>query len=113
MADASTLYFTSPTAVACTTAGIVLSALLVNRFALKKRKHVRRAAIVVLIYLLAFGVWISLAGLRTEGPASIAREVVEIFGALSLVNLGALVVLDLGLPAINVEPPPFVTDVVV
>lgn len=95
------------------TALVVLSAFLVNRFAPKKRKHIRTTVIFTLFYLLSFGVWLLLHLTHVEGAARAARQVCELFGAVTVVNGCALLAFDLALPGIGVEPAPILTDIAV
>ena len=113
MGDAPVLYFSKPTAVAAISAGVVLTAFLINRYAPRKRKHVRRAVILALFYLAAFVAMLTLAALLVEGPAQAAREITELIGVISVISLAALTIFDLALPAIGIDAAPILTDIVV
>jgi small-conductance mechanosensitive channel/CRP-like cAMP-binding protein len=92
-------------------AALVLLAFLVNRYAPKKRRHIRRSAILALLYLVACGVWIALTLLEQPGAAHTAREIGELLGVLTAVNLGALTLFDLALPAIKIEVATILSDI--
>jgi small-conductance mechanosensitive channel/CRP-like cAMP-binding protein len=113
MGDSPIFYFSKPGAVAAISAGVVITAFLINRFAPRKRKHVRRAVILALFYLAAFVALLTLSALHVDGPAHAAREITELIGVISVVSLAALTVFDLALPAIGVDAAPIVTDIVV
>jgi len=106
-------HFTNSIAIFTITAAVVLAAFLVNRFVPKKRPHVRVTVILSLCYLAAFGAWATLALIHADAAARLAREVTELFGAVSMVSIGAIVLFDLALPAIGVELAPIIIDVVV
>ncbi len=113
MGDTPVFYFSNPIAVAALSAGVVIAAFLINRYAPRKRKHVRRAVLLALFYLAAFVALLALTALHIDGPARAAREITELIGVISLVSLAALTVFDLALPAIGVDAAPIVTDIVV
>ena len=95
--------------VAALVGAVVLVAFLVNRFAPKKRRDIRRTAILLICYLLAFGsaVALSVLGLSWARTAEFA---VQILGDLTIINLVALALFDLALPAIRVQPETILTD---
>jgi small-conductance mechanosensitive channel/CRP-like cAMP-binding protein len=113
MPEAPILYFVSAAAVLGVTAGVVLSAFLINRFAPRKRKHVRRAVLLTLFYLVAFGAHVTFAALGRAGADRVASEITELIGLIAAVSLGALTVFDLALPAIGVDAAPLLTDILV
>jgi small-conductance mechanosensitive channel len=91
---------------------VVLVAFLVNRFAPKKRTHIRRTAILLLFYLLAYG---SVVALRAVGLPWVptAEFVSRLLADLTTINLVALALFDLALPAIRVRPATILTDLAV
>jgi small-conductance mechanosensitive channel/CRP-like cAMP-binding protein len=106
-------YFATSIAVAATVFAVVIAAFLVNRFAPRKRRHMRRTVTLALLYLGAFGVWAGLSFLHQGNAASMAREVTELLGAIALVSLLALTIFDLGLPSLGIDLAPIVTDLAV
>jgi small-conductance mechanosensitive channel/CRP-like cAMP-binding protein len=113
MGDSPVLYFSKPSAVAAISAAVVFTAFLINRYAPRKRKHVRRAVILALFYLATFVAMLTLSALHVEGPAHVTREITELIGVISVVSLAALTVFDLALPAIGIDAAPILTDIVV
>ena len=92
---------------------VVVVAFLINRFAPKKRRHVRDTAVAALLYVFSFGAsWVlELAG--AAAAATVARELAEFFGLVTAINLGVLVFFDLGLSALHVSFAPFVASLMV
>jgi small-conductance mechanosensitive channel/CRP-like cAMP-binding protein len=113
MGDSPIFYFATTTAALSAVLGVVLVAFLVNRFAPRKRRHVRRTVMLATLYLGAFGVWALLSFFHQDAYAHLAREVAELFGGIAIVSLVALSIFDLGLPAIGIDAVPIVTDLMV
>jgi small-conductance mechanosensitive channel len=113
MGDPPIFYLATPTAVLAAVLVVVVVAFLVNRFAPRKRRHIRRTVMLALFYLGAFGASALLSFFHQDTAAHLAREAAELFGAISVVSLVALAVFDLGLPAIGIEVAPIVTDLMV
>lgn len=113
MSDAPIFHFSEPIAVAALSASVVIAAFLINRYAPRKRKHVRRAVILALFYLAAFVALLALRALHQDDAARVAHEITELIGVISVVSLCALTIFDLALPAIGVDAPPIITDIVV
>src|SRR5690348_7506660 len=85
MAAESASQLCSNTAAAAIVAGVVIAAFFVNRFAPKKRRHVRSTAILGLLYLVAFGAFHLCVFLGAPGPERIAQSAAELFGVLTVV----------------------------
>jgi small-conductance mechanosensitive channel/CRP-like cAMP-binding protein len=113
MGDPPIFYFATTTAALSVVLGVVLTAFLVNRFAPKKRRHVRRTVMLALLYLVAFGVWALLSFFHQDASAHLARETAELLGSIAIVSLVAVAIFDLGLPAIGIDAAPIVTDLMV
>ncbi|MFT3769242.1 MAG: mechanosensitive ion channel family protein [Minicystis sp.] len=94
-------------------AAIVVTAFLVNRFAPKKRPKIRSSAVAGMLYLLAWGAHLVLGVCALPGPAAIAVELAELLGLVAVVNLGGLVIFDLGLAALGLGIAPFLGSLVV
>jgi small-conductance mechanosensitive channel/CRP-like cAMP-binding protein len=110
--DRAVRFATLPGALAII-AGVVLIAFLVNRFAPRKRRHIRRASITGLFYAVSFAVSIVLAELQLKGAASAVRQISEVLGILTVVNLAALLLFDVALPAIRMELASITADLAV
>jgi small-conductance mechanosensitive channel/CRP-like cAMP-binding protein len=114
--DAAALSFASPIAAAAICAMVVVVAYLVNRFAPGQRRHVRRTAIVLLVYLAAAGASLALAASGIGGAVALGpaiTSVASLLGVLTLINVAGIVTFDLALPSIGVRLPALVTDVAV
>jgi small-conductance mechanosensitive channel len=94
-------------------AALVVTAFLINRFAPKKRPHMRNSAIAGLLYLLSYGAHLLLLFLGMTGAAHVALEMAEFLGLVAMLNLGALVIFDLGLSALGVGIAPFLGSLMV
>ena len=105
--------FCSAWAVAVVTTALVCVAFLVNRFAPKKRRQLRSSALAGMLYVMAFGVTELCVFLGMPGLAHVTSELAEFFGLVAVLNLGALVVFDLGLSALGVGIAPFLSSLMV
>jgi len=94
-------------------AAVFLAAFLTNRFAPGKRRNMRHTAVAGLLYLMAYGVTALLVAVGVPGAARVSREVTELFGLITAVNLGVLVLFDLGLSALGVSFAPFLASLAV
>jgi small-conductance mechanosensitive channel/CRP-like cAMP-binding protein len=101
-----------PAVVVLGTAVLVV-AFLTNRFAPKKRRHIRNTSITALLYLIAYGVTWSMGAAGARVPATVAHGFCELFGMLTAVNLTVLVLFDLGLSALRVTSAPFLSSLMV
>ena len=106
-------YFAEAPSVAFILAAVVVTAFLVNRFAPKKRRLMRSGVIGALLYLFAYAVSLALAIAAAPAPAGIAAEIAEFLGLVTVLNLGALVLFDLGLAALGVSVAPFLGSLMV
>jgi small-conductance mechanosensitive channel/CRP-like cAMP-binding protein len=95
--------------VAGLVAAVVLVAFLVNRFAPRKRRDIRRTAILLLCHLLAYGSALAFAALGLSWVRA-AEFVTQLLADLTIINVVALALFDLALPAIRVLPATIVTD---
>lgn len=95
------------------TTGVLVTAFLVNRFAPKKRLHIRRLVTLCLLYLTCYGAARLLPLLGATSAAETALVVAQLLGELSIVNLGAVVLFDLTLPRIGFDPAMIVTDIAI
>ena len=102
----------SATSVAAVVGAVVLAAFLVHRFAPKKRRDIRRTATLLVCFLLAYGSALALGALGLSW-ARTAEFAAQILGDLTIINLAALAVFDLALPAIRVHPATIITDLAV
>jgi len=95
------------------TSSVLLTAFLVNRFAPKKRLHNRRLVTLCLLYLVCYGAFLALPQLGASGAAETARAVTELLGEFCVVNAGAVVLFDLALPRVGIDPATIVTDIAI
>jgi small-conductance mechanosensitive channel/CRP-like cAMP-binding protein len=108
-----TIQLASVTSVAFIVTAVVVAASLINRFAPKKRRHVRDTTIAALLYLTSFGVATLLGFVGAPSAGFIAHELAEFFGLLTVINLGVLIVFDLGLASLHVSFAPFLASLMV
>lgn len=93
-------------------AGTVLTAVLVRRFAPKKRVHVRRTVILLLLYICTLGAGAVLTRFEAGGAADTIRTISDLLATLTVINLGAIAIFDLALPALSIEIATIVIDIV-
>jgi len=108
-------FATAPAAV-LVVAAIVIVASLVNRFAPKKRRNLRNSALAGILYVLAFGAQqlLALTGVAgAAGAVGVVGELAEFFGLVAALNLGTMVIFDLGLSAFGVGIAPFLSSLMV
>jgi small-conductance mechanosensitive channel/CRP-like cAMP-binding protein len=104
--------FASMWVVAAQIASVVLIAYLVNRFAPRKRKHVRRSLLVLLAYLASLGAAAGLGAAGIQSWAAMFHALGEALGVLVTVNVVGVALFDLALPGVGLEPAIIVTDLV-
>ena len=104
---------TSFWAVAGLTAAVVVVAFLVNRWAPKKRKAVRRSAILLVLYLVALGLAFVLRYAGVLGWSDNLRVLAEVLAVFSCINVSGLVVFELGLRRLGVELADIVVDLTI
>jgi small-conductance mechanosensitive channel/CRP-like cAMP-binding protein len=97
-------------------AGVVLVAFLVNRLAPAKRRRLRIALLLYVLFLLATGASAVMARLPAEsivGWSEHVRLFGELFAAFTVVNIVALAVFDVALPALGVSLVAITADLLV
>jgi small-conductance mechanosensitive channel/CRP-like cAMP-binding protein len=93
--------------------GLVLVAWLINRFAPKYRRRIRRVVIMFVLYLLALGVAASLRALHAEPWAYRALVVTDLLELFTIINLFGLAIFDLAFPVMNVDLVSITSDLLV
>ncbi|GAC1360688.1 MAG: mechanosensitive ion channel family protein [Polyangiales bacterium] len=93
--------------------GIVFIAFLINRYAPKKRRRIRRVVILFAVYLFCLGLSAALAALDLYAWSERLYFLTTLFGAYTTVNLIAIAVFDIALPAVRVVPVSITTDVLI
>ena len=94
-------------------AGVVLIAFLVNRFAPIKRRRVRRVVILYGLYLFATGAAYGLGAAGFHAWGDRFRMAASLLEAFTLVNLFALAIFDLALPAVRIDLVSITSDIIV
>jgi small-conductance mechanosensitive channel/CRP-like cAMP-binding protein len=94
-------------------ASVILVAFLVNRFKPRKRKLVRRMVIPLLLYFAAVGVSAVLPRLGLEAARNEVLAVSELFAVFTAINIVAILLFDLALPALKIEIATLITDIAV
>ena len=84
-----------------------------NRFAPEKRIHIRRTVLLLGIYLLALGLAPALSGFGADSKAKTVRTAADFLGFMTLINVSAVILFDLLLPAVRLEPAQLVEDLTV
>ena len=92
---------------------VIAVAFLTNRFAPQKRRRIRNTAGALLLYLFALIAAYGLDLFGAHGAARVTREISELLGTVTAVNLCALLVFDLALSAIGLSFAPFLGSLVV
>jgi small-conductance mechanosensitive channel len=105
--------FTSYAGVLALIVAVVLVAFLVNRFAPRKRKYVRRTVILLLLYLWALGCSVALAFAGSMEWAQNFRVLSDLLWLFGVVNIVGLLVFTLGLPRLGVELATIIIDLAV
>lgn len=93
--------------------GVIVIAALVNRFAPAKRHRVRRVVTLYLLYLAAHGASTGLGAVGVEVWATRVSYVAGILEAFSLINIVALAIFDLALPALRIAMVSITSDIMV
>jgi small-conductance mechanosensitive channel len=84
-------------------ASLVLLAALVNRIAPKKKRRIRRATILLMLYTTAFALAVGLHFIHAEGWSRRVWFLADLFEVLMVINLTAIFVFDLLLLALHIE----------
>jgi small-conductance mechanosensitive channel len=92
---------------------LVFVAWLVNRFAPQSRKHVRRTAILYVLYVLAFGASIALDAAGATAWAGRLHFASSLLEAFTLVSLAGLTIFDFAAPALKFDLVSITTDIVI
>jgi small-conductance mechanosensitive channel/CRP-like cAMP-binding protein len=89
---------------------IVALAAFLNRFAPAKRRAIRRALIPFAIYLVLWGISATFAAGKAPDWAERIRLAADLFESFTVVNLAAIAVFDVALPAIKVDAAGIIAD---
>jgi small-conductance mechanosensitive channel len=96
--------------------GVVLVAMLVNRLAPHKRYRIRQGLILYVLFLTASGAAALLGRVEHPGFASWSEHVrlfADLFATFAVVNVTALAIFDVALPALGIGIPAITGDLVV
>jgi len=102
--------FTSYRGALLLTVAVVGIAFLVNRFAPKKRKHVRRSVIILGLYLASIGASFVAALAGSLQWSVNLGALADFLAIITIINVAAILVFELGLPAIKVDLATIVVD---
>jgi small-conductance mechanosensitive channel/CRP-like cAMP-binding protein len=91
-------------------ASLVFVTYLVNRYAPQKRVRIRRVVILFGLYLLTFGLSVGLVAAGFGRVGDVVRVVSTILQAFTIINLIALAIFELALPAMRVDLLSITTD---
>src|SRR5207253_5148142 len=97
------LGYASPWTIAVLGAALVALAAFVGRFAPKKRRRIRRATILVMLYATTFVFAAVLHGIHAEGWSRRVWFLADLFEVLVVIDLVAIVLFDLILLALRIE----------
>jgi CRP-like cAMP-binding protein/small-conductance mechanosensitive channel len=92
---------------------VLVVAFLVNRFAPRKRKSVRRMVIPLLLYFVALGTSVVLPRFDLDVATKVVVALSELLAVFTAINILAILLFDLTLPAAKIELPTLVTDIAV
>jgi small-conductance mechanosensitive channel len=106
-------HFASYIGMLALTGAVVLVAFLVNRFAPRKRKYIRRTVILLLLNFASLGLSLGLAFAGSAEWAQNFRVVSQLLWVFGIVNIAGLVVFTLGLPKLGVELATIIVDLAV
>ena len=93
--------------------GVIVIAALVNRFAPQKRPRVRRVVVLYGLYLVAFGSAAGLGAIGVDVWATRIHHIAGILEAFTLINIVALAIFDLALPALRIAVVSITSDILV
>jgi small-conductance mechanosensitive channel/CRP-like cAMP-binding protein len=105
--------FVSWQGAAAVAGSVLVIAFLVNRFAPARRPHIRRLVWLGALYLLSVGLSSALRAWGVAGMAEIATVTADWLGRFGAVNVAVVLLFDLVLPRVRVDPPAIVTDMVI
>lgn len=93
-------------------AALIFVSYLVNRFAPRKRVLIRRVLILFGLYLFSFGLAVGLNAAGFVRAGGTLKVVAVVFEAFTIINLAALAVFELALPAMRVELVSITSDLI-
>ncbi len=93
--------------------GVTFIAFLVNRFAPKKRRRIRRVVLIFALYVLSSGAYLALQAAGMHAWAGRLQLMADLLEAFTVVNILALAVFDIALPAARVELVAITSDLIV
>ncbi len=97
------LGYASPSTILILGAALVVMAAIVGRFAPKKRRRIRRASILVMLYVTTFAVAAVLHWVHAEGWSRRVWFLADLFEVLVVIDLVAILLFDLVLLALRIE----------
>src|SRR5712671_7453040 len=95
--------YASPSTILVLAAALVVMAAFVGRFAPKKRRRIRRATILVMLYATTFGVAAFLHFVHADGWSRRVWFLADLFEVLVVIDFVAILLFDLVLLALRIE----------
>jgi len=97
------LGYASPSTILILGAALIVMAAFVGRFAPKKRRRIRRASILMMLYVTTFAVAAVLHWVHAEGWSRRVWFLADLFEVLVVIDLVAILLFDLVLLALRIE----------
>src|SRR5438105_11507711 len=97
------LGYASPSTILILGAALVVMAAFVGRFAPKKRRRIRRATILVMLYVTTFALAAVLHWVHADGWSRRVWFLADLFEVLVVIDLVAILLFDLVLLALRIE----------
>lgn len=92
---------------------VLFTAFLVNRFAPRRRPHIRRLVWSGALYLLSVTLVTVMQASGAPGGVETAHVVADWLGKFSVANVAVVLLFDLALPRVKIEPAAIITDIVI
>lgn len=105
--------FVSWTGAAAVAASVFVTAFLVNRLAPARRPHIRRLAWLGGLYLLSVALTFAMRAWNAPGSVETAAVIADWLGRFGVANVAVVILFDLVLPRVRIDPPAIVTDMVI
>jgi small-conductance mechanosensitive channel/CRP-like cAMP-binding protein len=105
--------FVSWIGAAAVASGVLVTAYLVNRLSPARRPHIRRLAWLGALYALSAGLSYALRVWGAAESAETGAMVADVLGRFCLANVVIVLLFDVALPRLKVQPAAIITDIVI